>query len=77
MFHKEYVGVYISVCNSVCVCVQERVDELRAALSEGKLAVASLTDRVQTLQSELTLSQQRREELETELNNTQEVCVWL
>lgn len=42
--------------------------------------MAALTERVQSLQSELDQSELRREELEAELNNTQEVrsmmCVW-
>lgn len=55
-------------------CVfQERVDGLRASASDGKRNIAALTERVQTLQSELSQSQLRRSELETELHNTQEV----
>lgn len=55
-------------------CVfQERVDGLRASSSDGKRNIAALTERVQTLQSELSQSQLRRSELETELHNTQEV----
>lgn len=57
------------------MCVQERVDSMRASLSEGKHAVETLTERMQNLQAELTQSQLRRQELETELADTQEVCV--
>lgn len=53
--------------------VQERVDGLRASMSDGKRNIGVLTERVQTLQSELTQSQLRRSELEAELHNTQEV----
>ncbi len=49
------------------------MDESRASVVEGKRSTAALTERVQSLQSELNESELRREELETELNNTQEV----
>lgn len=42
-------------------------------MSDGKRNIGVLTERVQTLQSELTQSQLRRSELEAELHNTQEV----
>lgn len=49
------------------------MDETRVSLVEGKRSTATLTERVQSLQSELNQSELRREELEAELNNTQEV----
>lgn len=49
------------------------MDEARASLMEGKRNTATLTEHVQTLQSELNQSELRREELEAELNNTKEV----
>lgn len=49
------------------------MDEARASLVEGKRNMVTLTERVQNLQSELDQSELRREEVEAELNNTQEV----
>lgn len=49
------------------------MDEARASLVEGKRNTATLTERVQSLESELNQSELRRGELEAELNNTQEV----
>ena len=49
------------------------MDETRASMVEGKRNMAALTERVQSLQSELNQSELRREELETELSNAQEV----
>lgn len=49
------------------------MDEARASLVEGKRNIATLTERVQSLESDLNQSELRREELEAELNNTQEV----
>lgn len=51
------------------------MDEARASLAEGKRNMAVLTERVQSLESDLNQSELRREELEAELNNTQEVGV--
>lgn len=49
------------------------MDETRASLAEGKRNMVTLTERVQSLQSELDQSELRREEVEAELNNTKEV----
>ena len=49
------------------------MDEVQVSLMEGKRNIATLTERVQSLQCELNQSELRREELEAELNNTQEV----
>lgn len=54
---------------------KERMDEARASLAEVKRNMATLTERVQSLQGELNQSELRREELEAELNNTQEVKI--
>lgn len=51
------------------------MDEARASLVEGKRNMATLTERVQRLQGELSESELGREQLEAELNNTQEVRV--
>lgn len=51
------------------------MDASRASLAEAKRNTATLTERVQSLQSELTQSELRRDQLEAELNNTQEVTV--
>ncbi len=51
------------------------MDGLRASVSDGKRNISVLTERVQTLQSELTQSHLHRSELEAELHNTQEVSV--
>lgn len=56
------------------------MDDARASAGEARRNVAALTERVQSLQSELDQSELRREELEAELTNTQEVrsrCVLL
>lgn len=58
---------------SMCGFFQERADEFRSSMSDGKRNITSLMERVQTLQSELSQSQLRRSEIETELCNTQEV----
>lgn len=50
------------------------MDETRASLVEGKRNIATTTEHVQSLQSELHQSEMRREELEAELSNTREVC---
>lgn len=49
------------------------MDEARASLVEGKKNMSALTERVQSLQSELNQSELRREDLEAELDKTQEV----
>lgn len=49
------------------------MDEARSSLTEAKRSMAALTERVQSLQGELSQSELRREELEAELNNTLEV----
>ncbi len=49
------------------------MDEARASVVEGKRNMATLTESVQNLQSELKQSELRREELEAELSNAQEV----
>lgn len=53
------------------------MDEARAAALEGRRSMGSVTERVQSLQSEMNQSELRREELEAELTNTQEVRVSL
>lgn len=55
--------------------IKERMDEARASLAEVKRNMATLTEHVQSLQSELNQSELRRQELEAELNNTQEVKI--
>lgn len=50
------------------------MDGARASLAEGKRGMVALTERVQSLQTELTQSELRRGELEAELAHTQEVC---
>lgn len=52
---------------------KDQMDEARASVGEGRRNMAALTERVQSLQSELNQSELRREELEAELNSTQEV----
>lgn len=49
------------------------MDGARASLTDGKRGMTTLTERVQSLQSELTQSDLRRGELEAELAHTQEV----
>lgn len=49
------------------------MDEARAAALEGRRSMAAVTECVQSLQSEMNQSELRREELEAELTNTQEV----
>jgi len=49
------------------------MDDARASLVEGKRNMVVLTERAQSLQSELDQSELKREEVEAELNNTQEV----
>lgn len=41
--------------------------------AEGKRSSASISERIQSLQGELSHSERRREELEVELRSTQEV----
>lgn len=55
--------------------IKERMDEARASLTEVKRNVATLTERVQSLQGELNQSEMRGQELEAELSNTQEVKI--
>lgn len=52
---------------------KDQLDEARASVGEGRRNMAALTERLQSLQSELNLSELRREELKSELNSTQEV----
>lgn len=49
------------------------MDEARTSVTEAKRSMFALTERVQSLQGELTQSELLREELEAELKNTQEV----
>lgn len=42
-------------------------------MAEGKRSSSSISERIQSLQGELSQSERRREELEAELRNTQEV----
>lgn len=49
------------------------MDASRASLAEARRNTANLTERVQSLQSELTESELRREEVESELKSAQEV----
>lgn len=49
------------------------MDEARASLGEGKRNMSTLSERVQSLESELNQSELQREQLEAELNNAQEV----
>lgn len=49
------------------------MDEVRASSSETRRSMVTLTERLQSLQTELSQSELRREELEVELSNTQEV----
>lgn len=60
---------------------KDQLDEARVSAAEARRNMAALSERVQSLQSELNHSELRREELQTELSNTQEVrrfmCVWL
>ena len=51
------------------------MDEVRASHGEARRNVSTLTERVQSLQGELNLSEMRREELEAELSNAQEVKI--
>lgn len=52
---------------------KEKTEEARTSVSEGKRNITGLTEHVERLQSELNQSELRREELETELSNCQEV----
>lgn len=52
---------------------KEQLEEARASAVEGKRSSASVSERIQSLQVELGQSERRREELEVELKNTQEV----
>lgn len=52
---------------------KEQLEEARASAAEGKRSSASVSERIQSLQVELGQSERRREELEVELKNTQEV----
>lgn len=49
------------------------MDEVRASSSETRRSMVTLTERLQSLQTELSQSELRREELEVELSNSQEV----
>lgn len=49
------------------------MDDARTSLAEVKRNMATHTESVQTLETKLNQSELRREELEAELNNTQEV----
>ena len=49
------------------------MDGARASLTDGKRGMTALTERIQSLQTELTQSDLRRGELEAELAHTQEV----
>lgn len=49
------------------------MDASRASLAEARRNTATLTERVQSLQTELTESELRREEVESELKSAQEV----
>ena len=53
--------------------MQEVLDEVRSAMTEGKRNMTVLTGRVHSLQSDLSQSELRRGELEAELAHTQEV----
>lgn len=52
---------------------KDQLEEARASAAEGKRSSASISERIQSLQGELSQSERRREELEAELKNTQEV----
>lgn len=58
---------------SVFCTNKEQLEEARASAAEGKRSSASISERIQSLQGELSQSERRREELEAELKNTQEV----
>lgn len=49
------------------------MDEARASAADARRTAAALAERVESLQGDLNHSELRREELETELTNTQEV----
>lgn len=49
------------------------MDEARTLAADARRTAAALSERVESLQSDLNHSELRREELETELTNTQEV----
>lgn len=53
--------------------MQGQADEARASAAEARRMATALSERVESLQSDLNHSELRREELETELTNTQEV----
>ena len=53
--------------------VKERADEARVSLAEGRRSLAALAESMESLQSELSQSELRREHVETELASTQEV----
>lgn len=52
---------------------KEQLEEARTSAAEGKRSSTSISERIQSLQVELSQSERRREELEAELRNTQEV----
>lgn len=52
---------------------KDQLDEARVSAAEARRNMAAVSERVQSLQSELNHSELRREELQTELTNTQEV----
>ena len=49
------------------------MDEARVSLAEGRRSLAALGERMESLQSELSQSELRREHMEMELASTQEV----
>lgn len=49
------------------------MDEARTSAADARRTAAALSERAESLQSDLNHSELRREELETELTNTQEV----
>lgn len=57
--------------------LQERMDETRVSSSEARAKMASISEQVQSFQYDLIQSEQRREKLEAELNNTREVKIYL
>lgn len=52
---------------------QERIDESRSSLSEARRNMATINERMHSLQSELHQSQLQREQVEAEVTKSQEV----
>lgn len=52
------------------------MDETRVSSSEARAKMASISEQVQSFQYDLIQSEQRREKLEAELNNTREVKIY-